>query len=179
MALSFRCPECQTDLVLSAARPGRPAECTACGSTITVPLDSVRLDLRKSPGPVGAGAEPALPDGEEIPDEIRRFRFNWGAFLLTPIWLFFHGRIALGVLLVGLAAASNFAGVVSPVVPILSFPVFLALAIYFGVRGYRIAWSDAGIYDTLDDVKRRERNWAVIGLVVVVGMIALRVLVGV
>ena len=179
MALSFRCPECQADLVLSAASPGTYVKCTSCEKSILVPVDATEVNLRKqSGGAGGSGAGSASSADEDMPQEIRRCRFNWGAFFLTPIWLLFHGRIAIGLLLIGLSIVLNLAGQVSPLMGLLTIPIFLVIAIYFGTQGYKIAWSGSGIYDTVEDVKRRERNWAIVGLIIFVVLFVLRIALG-
>lgn len=114
---------------------------------------------------------------EELPEEIRRCRFNLGAFLMTPIWLLLHRRYLMGGLLILLNVVINFVGAAVPLIGFLGGVLMIAIAIYFGIKGYRIAWEDRGYYDTVEDVKRRERTWAIVGIVVAAAYWALQILV--
>jgi hypothetical protein len=177
VALSFQCPECSAKLVLSSARPGHDTQCTSCGAAIVVPFEAGTLtpeELRQASG--GEDADRDYEE-EELPEAIRRRRFNFGAFLMTPIWLLLHGRIWTGVLLILLHIVTNVTATVAPPAGFLGFLLSIALSVYFGLRGYRIAWRDRGYYDTVEDVKRRERKWAVLGIAVAIIFWTLQILV--
>jgi hypothetical protein len=176
MAISFQCPACSADLVLSSARPGHDARCTSCGAAIVVPLDARQLAPEEARRAMGARADQGHLK-EELPEEIARCRFNVGAFLMTPIWLLLHRRFLTGGLLILLNVVVNFAGAAVPLLAFLGGVLMIAIAVYFGLKGYRIAWEDRGYHDTVEDVKRRERIWAVVGIVIAAAYWALQILV--
>ena len=166
MAFSFRCPACSADLVMSSARPGHDARCTSCGADIVVPMEARELTAEEARQAIGGRADRDYE--EEVPEEIRNCKFNFGAFLMTPIWLLLHRRVLAGILLILLLAATNMVGGAAPFLGLLGFVISIAISVYFGINGYRIAWQDRGYYDTVDDVMGRERKWAILGIVVAI-----------
>jgi hypothetical protein len=94
--------------------------------------------------------------------EIELGKWNWGAFLLAPIWALGHRlwwRAAVAILLGWIPVAG------------------LTIAIAFGLRGNRWAWERES-YPNIDDFRRRERNWVKAGLIVVGTAVLLLVLAG-
>ena len=83
MAFSFRCPACSADLVMSSARPGHDARCTSCGADIVVPMEARELTAEEARQAIGGRADRDYE--EEVPEEIRNCKFNFGAFLMTPM----------------------------------------------------------------------------------------------
>lgn len=78
-----------------------------------------------------------------VPKEIKGW--NWGAFLLTWIWGLFH-RVWLSLLVF-----IPYAG--------------LVMAIILGIKGNEWAWQ-AEHYGSVEEFKKRERKWAIAGLIV-------------
>ena len=175
MAISFQCPACGADLVLSSARPGHDARCTSCGAGIVVPMDVRQLTPEEAKQAIG-GREGEGYEEEELPEEIKRCRFNFGAFFMTPIWLLLHRRYLMGGLLILLSVVVGINGGAAPLLGFLGGVLMITIAVYFGLKGYRIAWEDRGHYDAVDDVKRRERMWAIIGIAVTVVYWTLQIL---
>jgi|GEM_PF-3041308 len=176
MAISFMCPACGAELVLSAARPGHSATCTSCGAGITVPADARQLTPGEARKAIGRQAP---MDDEEYPPEILSCRFNFGAFLMTPIWLLLHRRYLAGGLLILLHAVTNIVGGMVPLLGLLRAALSIAASVYFGIKGYRIAWRDRGYYDAVEDVRRRERRWAILGIVIAAVFWTIQILVAV
>src|SRR5580704_13984169 len=92
---------------------------------------------------------PALPR-MEIPAEIDRW--NWGAFLLNWIWGIGNNTF------IALLTFVPFVGLVMPFV--------------LGAKGNRWAWRN-GRWDSVDHFKRVQRLWAIWGVVLWFGAIAL------
>jgi hypothetical protein len=94
------------------------------------------------------------------------FPFSFGATGLTPLWLLCHGEwpIALTILaysaVLALAAVANVS--YAFVIDILGW----AIALAFGVEGSKIAWQSRS-YGSVRELVNREREWHVIGVIVV------------
>ena len=89
----------------------------------------------------------------EVPAELAG-RWNWGAFLLTPIW-----GIGNSVWIALIA----FAGIIPFVGPIIS----LGMAIWMGLKGSEMAWR-AKRWNSVEHFKDVQRKWAIAGVVVLV-----------
>jgi Cytochrome oxidase complex assembly protein 1 len=87
---------------------------------------------------------------DEIPPEIRGW--NWGAFLLNWIW----------------GIGNNTYIALLTLVPVVGFVMIFVL----GAKGNRWAWEN-GRWDSVAHFKRVQRRWAIAGLVVWLGGIAL------
>lgn len=94
----------------------------------------------------------------EIDAAIRRW--NWGAFFCSWIWAAFHKTYwPMFILIVGL-------------IPYLGQVCSLALNVYLGVSGSKIAW-ECGKYADFESYKNAQRNWAIIGIILfIVGVAA-------
>lgn len=84
-------------------------------------------------------------------------RWNWGAAFFTWIWALGH-RLWLYALL----------GFVLNFVPIVPFVVF-------GLKGNEWAW-DGGGYASVEELRAKERKWAIAALIFLLVLIALLVL---
>jgi len=137
-----------------------------------VPLGGAATgDSGSSPGRV------AGPGSDAPPAE--NWGFNWGATGVTPLWLLFHGRVGLGLLLIALNVGLNILGRVAalggglPLVFVLVV-VGYAIAIGFGVAGNRIALRHNKAA-TLEEFNRKERGWNIAGVIVFVLVAALNI----
>lgn len=94
----------------------------------------------------------------EIDEAIRRW--NWGAFFCSWLWAAFHKTYwPLLILLVGL-------------IPYLGQVCSLALSVYLGISGSKIAW-ECGKYDSFESYKNAQKNWTIIGIVLfIIGILA-------
>jgi hypothetical protein len=92
-------------------------------------------------------------------DEAKRLGWNWGGFLLPYLWLIGHGRVAAGMLLMLSTGV--------PFFNLLHFAVYPILGIYLGLNGYEQAWRHQPYHST-EQLRLRERDWAIWGFVAVV-----------
>ncbi len=90
-------------------------------------------------------------DGD-VPYEIASCRWNWGAFLLTFLWMLNHGMIGLGLLVL----VANF-------IPILGFFIQIGIAIYAGMKGHELAWKKRRFND-LEHYFQVQRKWMYWGI---------------
>ena len=91
-----------------------------------------------------------MPSPKPIPPEIDRW--NWGAFLLNWIW----------------GVGNNTFIALLTLVPIVGFVMIFVL----GAKGSRWAWRN-GRWDSVEHFKRVQRLWAIWGVIIWVGGIAL------
>ena len=91
----------------------------------------------------------------ELPEELRGW--NWGAFLLGPIWGAFHG-VWIGLLLF---------------VPYVGVIASIPLATMFGKRGNEWAWKNRH-WESVEQFRAAQRAWALWGIL---GSVALTVVV--
>jgi hypothetical protein len=99
----------------------------------------------------------------ELPPEIARLKWNWGAFGLSLFWMFWHRMPIAGVLWIVVALALRVVEAkIGPPYSYLSFG-FLPIQIYLGFNGHRLAWRKRR-YDSLTHyftVETIWRKWAV------------------
>lgn len=101
--------------------------------------------------PQPAAPRPASYSQAEIDAATRRW--NWGAFFCTWIWAVCHRTYwPLFILL-------------AMFIPYVGQVCSLALMVYLGLNGSRIAWT-CGKYRDFDQYRRAQRVWAIVGLVV-------------
>jgi hypothetical protein len=83
--------------------------------------------------------------------------WNWGAFLLCPLWLMNHGRVGRGILYIVLS-----------IIPLLGL-VSLGMAIAYGVKGNEVAVTSRHFRDDAQfvAVQNAWRDWG-IGITIVV-----------
>ncbi len=100
-------------------------------------------------------------NGPTIPAEIAATKFHWGAFLLAPFWLCFHGLPFIGIPLW-----------LFGFVPVLGPLIGLCIAIYVGIIGNRLAWHHRQ-YNSVDDFFAVETAWRKWGIGVTIAFLAL------
>lgn len=93
-------------------------------------------------------ARPGLAPGATDGLEEYLKKFNWGAFLLSPFWLYSHNKRLLGLLFF----------VMAKVVPSGPFT-----GIWTGIYGNRIAW-ESGRFSTVAEMKECHRKWTKWGI---------------
>ena len=106
---------------------------------------------------------------DSIPDNLG---FNWASCAITPLWLFFHGRIGTGILLIFWGFISLILTAITAmsigVGAVFLFQIIdLGIMLYFGFTGNEIAWKHKG-YTSLEELKRRQRGWNIAGAIVFV-----------
>jgi serine/threonine protein kinase len=77
-----------------------------------------------------------------VPEEIRGW--NWGAFLLTPLWLV-SNRVWIGLL---------------ALVPIVGFPMAIAM----GIKGNEWAWKSRR-WESIEQFNTHQKRWAIAGII--------------
>ena len=169
------CPTCpaQAPAPAPAPRPAKPAAATL--TAVAAPAPSVyHAPARSEPHHEPSQPEPhhewfsSVPE-PPVPKRGMGWRYNhmwnWGAFLLCPLWLMNHGRIWRAMLFLVLCA-----------VPLL-WVFALAMAIAYGIKGNRVASISRDFVDDAQfiDVQNTWRNFGfgvvlvVLALVLVVG----------
>ena len=140
-----------------------------------------RMVERRADGSCPAGHAPAavagdieLAQGEGLP---RLPGFNWGAFLLPPIWGVVHGMwagiffVPLWVFVDNAMKATAGRAVWMQVLAWLTLAGTLAFQFEYGRTANRLAWRKACERMTLSDYVRRQRLWAAGGAVVAVALV--------
>ncbi len=97
-----------------------------------------------------------------IPPEIAKLKWNWGAFVVTPFWLGYHGMRFFGCLLFLVVGCIRLASKVSESYALFGF-LTLAVNIYCGLVGHKLAWRRRR-YESLEqyiEVESIWRNWAI------------------
>jgi hypothetical protein len=103
-------------------------------------------------------------------------RFNWGAFLMPPIWGVAHGQWAGVFFLPAWAFVDNvlrgesaFGGWTIALGLVMALAT-LGLQVGFAMNANRVAWGNAQQGLTLEAYLRRQRYWAIASAVMAVGM---------
>jgi len=135
--------------------------CATCGSRLTngvCPTCPVAMYQPAQPSapayapypPAAAGFVSGAPGARYIG------MWNWGAFLLCPLWLMNHRKVGLGILYIVLS-----------VIPIVNLAT-LVMLIYFGVKGNEVAVASGRFTDDAQfvAVQNAWRNWG-IGITIV------------
>jgi hypothetical protein len=78
-------------------------------------------------------------------------QWNWGAFLLCPLWLMNHRKVGLGILYIVLC-----------VIPLVNL-VTLGMIIYYGIKGNEVAVASGRFTDDAQfvAVQNAWRNWGI------------------
>lgn len=79
-------------------------------------------------------------------------KWNWGAFLSSWLWAAFYRKYW------ALCFLPLF------VIPVVGLLVQVALSIYWGHNGSRVAW-ESGKYFTVDDYHKAQKKWIIVGIV--------------
>ncbi|MHB0977443.1 MAG: zinc ribbon domain-containing protein [Candidatus Aquicultorales bacterium] len=125
--------------------------CFSCGTRITdLEVDDDVMDAEDCEP---SESLPFEAYGEE-PPVLREW--NWGSFLLTPLWALVYRHVGLGVLMI---AVNVFGTLIHPYLPLVNW----GFAIYLGIKGYGIAW-DSGRFDTAQEMVQAQRKWTGWGL---------------
>ncbi len=97
-------------------------------------------------------------------------RFNWGAFLIPPIWGVAHGQwaavffVPLWVFVDNMIRGPRPFGVWSVVVGYAMAAVTLGFQVAFALNANRFAWSRVADQISPEEFRRRQRIWGVAGL---------------
>jgi hypothetical protein len=125
------CPTCPAEASAAAQQPSKPAPkaATAVASAAPAarPATAARHETSEPPHHQWFSSIPAPPVAARGKGSRYAHMWNWGAFLLCPLWLMNHGRIGRGIVFIVLC-----------VVPLL-WVFALGMAIAYGVKGNRVA----------------------------------------
>ncbi len=152
---------CMTCSATAAQPAGTPSPTPIAPSAASAPM------AYQQPQPWGAqgqwnagaawGAPPVYGPGSQYIG-----MWNWGAFLLCPLWLMNHGRVGRGILYIVLS-----------IIPFLGLASF-GMAIAYGIKGNEVAATSRYFRDDAQfvAVQNAWRNWG-IGVTVVVVVFAI------
>ena len=90
--------------------------------------------------------------------------FNWGAFLFTPLFLLWYGRIGTALFLVGASLISSLDR--GGCLILLTMLVSLVVAVYFGFNANEVAWSTQR-FETYTELRKSMLGWNIAGVVLV------------
>lgn len=99
----------------------------------------------------------------DVPPEIARLRWNWGAFCLPFLWCINH-KLKWGWSILALTAALAFGGMVDGWLLL----AYLGAAIYLGLIGHSLGWQNRRFEGRLAQYFSVQRRWAAWGLAVVI-----------
>ena len=122
------------------------ALCLVCGAPAGLIADASDATVSRFIPPYSSLAAPA-----EVPSEVARLRWNWGAFAANGLWLCAHGMVGYGLLfcLFGLIPGLNL--------------LLLFVVPFLGRTGYRLAWQRRH-FDSLEQFIQTERLWLIVGV---------------
>ena len=90
-------------------------------------------------------------------------KFNWGAFLMSPIWFIMYKQWVLFVIV---TIALIFFNHLSYYNPLLIVPYYV-LTFFLGRKGTRIAWKVYGGNDgNVDIILKAQRDWIIPGIII-------------
>lgn len=185
----MHCPKCNAFLATGTLA------CGQCGQKFMYPVALSTLSGQGgTPGPAGGYYAPVpgwAPQGAAfgavennsgqngpLPPAIAAFRWNWGAFFLAEFWFFFNGAVGLGAAMWLLVVLSATLGLVAkPLQPLVSL-AGLALRIYAGSQGHKIAWQRRRFesFDQYLTVQRAWMRWGVAIFIVGAAIVLLMVI---
>ena len=123
--------------------------CTGCGASI-----SGRMQLGTENITATAFTFSTQAPGNNIPEELTR-RWSWGGFLLWFLWAFWNANTTVKWITLAAFVLNIVTGGIAG----------LALGIYFGINGNRIAARDRS-FPTVDAYRAVQRAWANAGVIV-------------
>ncbi|MFO7897268.1 MAG: hypothetical protein R6U84_10070 [Candidatus Cloacimonadales bacterium] len=97
---------------------------------------------------------------------LENLKFNLGAFLLTPIWCFVHGKLLSTISLIIIWAAPLLFELTKPFSLIFSVTYF-ALALYYGIKGNEIAM-ESGKYRNEAELEFANKKWFSAGIIFII-----------
>jgi len=111
--------------------------------------------------------------------------WNWGGFLLSWLWAFYHRMPSWGIISLILEFISFCYIIMLPfiiILPVLFIPIIpilkFAVSLYLGLKGGQLAWK-ARSFQSVDEFFLVQRAWAIAGVIVLVIMIVIAMIIGV
>ena len=178
---AFYCVDCGNSMESAvrispegAASSGRTAETPQPRTRVEKPQPQQQSHRAPEPRANVAGNESVRPEqglpgssgsaadngsgvrGAQLPESLKGF--NWGAFLMGPIWSLFN-QVWIGLI--------GFISVI-PQIPIeIRLLITLALALYLGFKGNELAWRSKK-WSSTAHFASVQRTWLIVGLAVTV-----------
>lgn len=138
-----------------ASRGARPARQPRVPRT--EPATTPAGDLRAGPAPGAAAGNDSGTRQATLPEELKGW--NWGAFLLGPVWGAFN-RVWIALVPVVLV-------ILPPAYMVLGMLATVGFSVLLGARGNQWAWR-ARHWDDADHFRRIQKSWMNWGLVALV-----------
>lgn len=88
---------------------------------------------------------------------LENLKFNLGACILAPVWLYWHEKKTLAAISAVLVIMGNLVSMPFSISILMSL-VVIAIAIYAGIKGNEIA-KDSGRYSSEEELKYAQKNW--------------------
>lgn len=111
-------------------------------STARQALSALESGIIQSSAPINNSLGGTFDLSLAVPEEIRGW--NWGAFLLTPLWLV-SNRVWIGFL---------------ALIPIVGFPMAIAM----GIKGNEWAWKSRR-WESIEQFNTHQKRWAIAGII--------------
>lgn len=101
----------------------------------------------------------------DVPVEIDRLQWNWGAFCFNRFWLYSHGMSGLASLLWGTSVAIRWiswmiGGAAGSSVWVLYWVINVGISVYLGLNGHKMAWRNRR-FDDLQEYFAVQRAWMI------------------
>jgi ribosomal protein L37E len=153
---------------------GELKDCTNCG----YPINQYIADIDCN--------EEENKEGEDLEVQNQIRKFNWGAFLLSPVWVFGNGMAWLFLIYLVNWAIRVFSLIMLyenysyeyTVFFFASFVLNIVLTIYLGIRGSALAWEKKE-WQSIQHFAHVQKKWAKWGIIIWAAYIALVVILGV
>lgn len=107
---------------------------------------------------------------EQLAISVAKTKWNWAAFLMQWIWGVGHDcwwplfiQLGIGLICIISFAFAPIAPIMMIIMAIVSNLASLAISIYLGIYGNRIAWEN-GCFDNLQHFERKEKRWLYVSL---------------
>jgi hypothetical protein len=106
----------------------------------------------------------------DVPLEVARLKWNWGAFGFPWLWCYYHGLRGVTITVLVAYFVLNFFHGVSPrgQVQVTSFAydfLYLALMVYLGFNGNKIAWRNRNFPGGVAEFFQVQRAWLTAGII--------------
>lgn len=102
-------------------------------------------------------------DEQTFPANIKSF--NWGAFFLGAYWGFWNGATGYALIRWTLSMFSN-----NEALAIITYPILLALSLYYGIKGNRISWSKKN-WSSIENFEKYQERWSIAAWIVFLSVI--------
>jgi hypothetical protein len=152
-------------------QPNYPNPLTPTASHIGISADQL-VGTRPSDGLAERIMDNSSGALDDVPPEVEKLHWNWGAFLVPSFWALNHGMKPLAFAIWGLGIVLHFAAQVqTPLNTALGvvYTVFcLVVSLWLGLFGNKIAWRIRRFEGGLDEFFAVQKAWMIGGVCVAV-----------